>query len=594
MYFSKTLLLIIVSIGIFSSNGKTENRDTLSVSPLLRALDDALVATDALGRSLPEYEDAGPEKTDCYVGLFYWLWHGPLRNDSTDFDLSKILKEDPDRTQWPFLAYYWGEPELGYYRSTDEYVLQKHLNLFCLLGIDFLYLDFTNLELNKPELKLLLKLLNEMRQNGYTPPRLVPFFNTNPIPRIEEFYREFYTYPAYIDNWFILDGKPLILSPVKHPTSEKINQTFTWRKMWSGKDAHGVWHYFDDYPQTPAFRQDGRPEQIAVSASKGAPLWDYHIYGGKSSTSTYVPTYNRYWTTDSTGYGAFFNEQWQEAYRIRPLIVCITGWNEWKAEAWPATPNLVDARITFQGRLLQENEAYFVDEFNAEFNRDLEPESGEYSDNYFYQLAAHIRNYKGMKPLPEASPAQKIKIDGRFAEWTAVRPEFIDFIGDIKHRDSPGTPPNTRYINNSGRNDIVASKVTYDNQYIYFYVKTDRAISSWRDPNWMLLFIDSDKNKDTGWEGYDFMVNQEVLSPTRTTLKKRMNGNWKTVATCPYTCNGNEMELAIPRKQFDSIEKPDFYFHWVDNIQKQDDIREFFLNGDSAPERRYNYHYKAK
>ena len=54
------------------------------------------------------------------------------------------------------------------------------------------------------------------------------------------------------------------------------------------------------------------------------------------------------------------------------------------------------------------------------------------------------------------------------------------------------------------------------------------------------------------------------------------------------------MEIAVPKKLLGQGDRPDFYFHWADNIRKPDDIVEFFLNGESAPERRYNYHYKAK
>jgi len=32
-----------------------------------------------------------------------------------------------------------------------------------------------------------------------------------------------------------------------------------------------------------------------------------------------------------------------------------------------------------------------------------------------------------------------------------------------------------------------------------------------------------------------------------------------------------------------------FSFHWSDNCQKLLDINEFFINGDSAPDRRFDY-----
>lgn len=566
-----------------------------AISPQAPALGDALVATDALGRALPGYDEAGPRRPGRYVGLFYWLWHGPLRNGTGEFDISKVLEKEPERRQWPFLAYYWGEPEMGYYRSDDEYAMRRHLNLFCLLGIDFLYLDFTNLVIDKPELRLLLRLTRELREAGCSPPRLVPFFNTNPVPKIEEFYREFYLDTTYRDEWFVLDGKPLVLSPARHPTDTALNASFTWRRMWAGRDADGFWHYFDDYPQTPARRADGRPEQIAVAPGKGAPLWDYPVYGSKSSTTSSTPVYDRYWMSDRTGEGLFFEEQWKGAYEQQPMIVCVTGWNEWKAEAWPATPELEAARIMFQGRQLRQGESYFVDEFNGEFNRDLEPEAGERSDNYFYQLAAHVRRYKGMDAPPESSPKRTVRIDGRFGEWAGVRPVFTDFAGDAAVRDAAGAPPGIRYANATGRNDIVESRVAWDSRYIYFYVRTAAPLSPRSDPGWMLLFLDTDRDKRTGWEGYDFMLNGEMPSAEKTVLKKRDGNGWKPVAECDYRANGCEMEIAVPRRSLGLAGgKPDFGFHWMDNMQRPDDIREFFVNGDSAPERRYDYHYRAR
>ncbi len=51
----------------------------------LSAMGDYLVATDDLGRTLPGYQEVGPEKDDRFVGLFYWLWHTkPIRYDRTD------------------------------------------------------------------------------------------------------------------------------------------------------------------------------------------------------------------------------------------------------------------------------------------------------------------------------------------------------------------------------------------------------------------------------------------------------------------------------------------------------------------------------
>jgi len=53
-------------------------------------------------------------------------------------------------------------------------------------------------------------------------------------------------------------------------------------------------------------------------------------------------------------------------------------------------------------------------------------------------------------------------------------------------------------------------KVAYDSTYVYFYVQTLGNISSYTGTNWMMLYIDSDCNSGTGWNGYDYLINYPV------------------------------------------------------------------------------------
>lgn len=54
----------------------------------------------------------------------------------------------------------------------------------------------------------------------------------------------------------------------------------------------------------------------------------------------------------------------------------------------------------------------------------------------------------------------------------------------------------------------------------------------------------------------------------------------------------NEMEIEVPLTAVSlSSKKISFNFHCKDNIQKLNDITAFFTDGDSAPERRFDYHY---
>ena len=62
-----------------------------------------------------------------------------------------------------------------------------------------------------------------------------------------------------------------------------------------------------------------------------------------------------------------------------------------------------------------------------------------------------------------------------------------------------------------------------------------------------------------------------------------------------YQVAGNKMEIAVPRKLLGVKGKSEIVldFHWADNMQNLDDIIEFAVSGDSAPERRFNYRYQV-
>ncbi len=173
-------------------------------------------------------------------------------------------------------------------------------------------------------------------------------------------------------------------------------------------------------------------------------------------------------------------------------------------------------------------------------------------------------------------------------------PVYRDAQGDVEHRNYDGVRPGIHYMDTTGRNDIIETRVARDNSHIYFYVKTADRLTAYSDRNWMLLFIDADHDKRTGWNGYDYVVNSGVIDGQMTTLKKWQYGRWVMAGKVPYRVAGNEMELALPANwlHIDPVSAI-FNFHWADNIQKLNDISEFFLHGESAPERRFDYHYTS-
>jgi hypothetical protein len=109
----------------------------------------------------------------------------------------------------------------------------------------------------------------------------------------------------------------------------------------------------------------------------------------------------------------------------------------------------------------------------------------------------------------------------------------------------------------------------------------------------MLLFIDADCSKSTGWEGYDYLVNSPVLDDHTTTISRYSHGKWEVIGKVSYKVSGNKLMIKVPRSLLGLARKHDFTFdfHWADNIQKLGDITEFSLNGDSAPDGRFNYRF---
>ncbi len=108
----------------------------------------------------------------------------------------------------------------------------------------------------------------------------------------------------------------------------------------------------------------------------------------------------------------------------------------------------------------------------------------------------------------------------------------------------------------------------------------------------MLLLIDADKNPETGWFGYDYLINKNVIDDKTTTIMRydSTDAKWDEAARLSYRCRGNGLELAVPRKLL-GLDGGSFAFdfHWCDNPTDLTDPISLCVNGDSAPNRRFNY-----
>ena len=77
--------------------------------------------------------------------------------------------------------------------------------------------------------------------------------------------------------------------------------------------------------------------------------------------------------------------------------------------------------------------------------------------------------------------------------------------------------------------------------------------------------------------------------------RSRSGWDWEVVGEATYRVEENRLMIAVPRAMIgQEAAEVSFDFHWADNIQKEDDLAEFFDSGDSAPNRRFNYRYRAQ
>jgi len=563
---------------------------------------------------------------------------------------------DAKNPLWKEPSYHWGEPENGYFLSRDEYVIRKDMSMLTDAGVDVLIFDVTNAVRYWNEWETIFTVMEKMKAEGNKVPQFCFWaFNGPVITVVQDLYDKIYKANKYPDLWFYWNDKPLLLyngrpktqdatgNVQKNPNphydeaaltdknnphygnkdytskyytdyTQEVKDFFTTRSMWwgyykwNGKRYVGTednWSFGLDMGDKKVRNlpvdsliatHKGEREEMAVtptqhpssligkswSRENGEPQLDSHDL----PVPTYVPWLKKT-IAHPEGYGIYFQERWDEAIKADPTFMYINDWNEWTAGKYqPAAGKTVDF-------MRRKNSYFFVDQYNAEFNRSIQPMKGGYTDNYYMQMAENIRRYKGVRAIPQLKGFSHIKINGDFKDWDAIKTEYRDTKGDVFHRDFNGYG-GLHYRDTSGRNDIITCKVGVDAANVNFYAETDQPLTSSKGNNWMLLFIDADKNSNTGWYGYDYMINKKVIDNKTTMLMrydpKAPGDHWITVTKVHYRYASNKLEIAIPRSTLKLTGKSlTFDYHWCDNPANLIDPISLSTGGDSAPNRRFNY-----
>lgn len=107
------------------------------------------------------------------------------------------------------------------------------------------------------------------------------------------------------------------------------------------------------------------------------------------------------------------------------------------------------------------------------------------------------------------------------------------------------------------------------------------------DNQCMILLIDTDQNQNTGWHGYDYMVND--YSKTATLYEDEI-GSWNEKEKIDFAYAKYQLEISIPRNELSQDSNGiSCDFEWTDNPKDLTSITSLFNDGDTAPNRRFMY-----
>ncbi len=542
----------------------------------------SLVCTDALGRSVVS---AG--ESEKLVGVFYFLWQGQ-HGSNRIIDNSKLVKEHPEainsEEEWIAAGggnqqefHFWGEPLLGYYSASDEWVFRKHVQMLTDAAVDFIVIDTTNAFTYSEPAKKLIGVWHEYLLQGFDVPQIAYYTNSCSADTVNRIYDEIYNnaelkakYPRLDELWFRLDGKPLIIGnendgeikpeakeyfrikQSQWPNADKVDDGFPWMEFDRSLTYRSVFRKNGVKIMNVSVAQHSDTCAFSKTAWYGANDRTRSWHNGQNDTSE-----------NAMLHGGNFAEQWEFAIKMNPDIIFVTGFNEWVAQR--QSPE-------------EKYPIVFVDCADENSSRDVEPSAGILGDNYYLQMVNYIARFKGVTGKVAKSENVTVDINGSFSQWDSekIRSVYRDYKNDTADRNSVDFAQNP-ITDSSGRNDIVNMKVAEDTENYYFYVDTADGLSSPDGGSWMTLFINE-----------NIVINRTAPVNGKTDVEKNTDGAFIKIGEAEIRYEGNRLMLGVSKSLVDSADG--FTFKWADNYIVND-VYSFYTNGDAAPYGRLCYRY---
>ena len=513
--------------------------------------------------------------------------------------------------------HFTNEPLYGYYNSSDPWVITRHMELFILAGIDFIFLDTSNSLIYDEDIRgsqfegvvkapsyTLLDTMLELYEKGWDVPKVVFLTNTRSGERVEEIRRAFYDSGKYEALWFKPDGvRPMIIAT----TEQNDGASDTWGDVNKFVPVSAADQLYFDVKETQWPNKGSKPNGFPWISNRAPQT--YHEESKAISVS--VAQHGNLGFTDmidrnSRGYnykeqkveenwqlGQNFENQWDTVFSLEEkgkdvTFVNVTGWNEWVGMKF--------------GNL--DSKAVMVDNFYGQYTRDIEPDKTLYQDTTLLQLTRNLRKFK-YEPAAETY-LWKTKTVRAFEDFEDVPAVYVDFEGDALARDYWSfdvKPTGPYYTDATDRNDILETRVVHDGTNLYFLVTTKEDVTAYESgDNWMNILIKTEAStEDNSFAGYNFAVNRAPDGNTTSVEKSTGGWNWESAGAAELLVEGNRMMITVPLSTLGlSADNVKFSFKVSDNVQKpswfaaedaEHDILHYYATGDSAPLGRYSYSY---
>ncbi len=566
------------------------------------------VATDDRDRVTGTNETVGDVREGKQVGMFYFLSKqngssSEIPRDTTylynllGVDGLRTYMSDPVNRE----GYFWAEPYFGYYLNSDEWVQRKHAYMLEAMGVDFIFVDLSNGATYDTALKNLFDTWRAIRDEGGSTPDIC-FLTAGSIGAVWNnvkgyIYDETGT-EKYGDLFYQYKGKPLLMADISKLEPElqaELSERFTIRHTWAWSINGSVWNWLQEYRVDDegnvtlsngnwGHDGNGNHEQLALCMGHHPTTSK-----GRSYLNSTLIMRDDYGFGLDSGAGLGYANSFRAIKALDPDMLLITGWNEWMAGLQQ------EETSNFAGT--NKNPFQMVDLFNTEYSRDGEPmklRDGDgvgFGDNFYYQTAVYIREFKGWNATPTATAQGTVTL-GDASEWQDVGPAFNDVVNDTEWRSEEGYYNGYTYVNGSGRNDLKTAKVSQDADYLYFRMETVNDLVIADDSDWMNLYINVDGNNLNGWEGFDFALNR-ARDGHYVSVESLADG-WggKHIGQALYTTEANAITVRVAKSLLGvSGTASELLFKWADNATVDGNIMEFMDKGDTAPNDRYAFRY---